>query len=173
MYLLETRIIYHFSFRRIYDLWHEHKNNFKDLHVKHLCRLVHEYLWAVSLKLEWPWHLYNQSRDELYQMVNKTYQLGISIFQMVKKHLRFTFIVNYFLQYFDQVALYDVPGTCINLYRSLDVHKGLGSADHKLRFMHLFSIPYSRSYGSRIRPLSRYRVIALSTCAQRDNATTR
>ena len=28
-------------------------------------------------------------------------------------------------------------------------------------------------YGSRIRPLSRYRVIALSTCAQRDNATTR
>ena len=31
----------------------------------------------------------------------------------------------------------------------------------------------SLSYGSRIRPLSRYRVIALSTCAQRDNATTR
>ena len=30
-----------------------------------------------------------------------------------------------------------------------------------------------RSDDSRIRPLSRYRVIALSTCAQRDNATTR
>ena len=31
----------------------------------------------------------------------------------------------------------------------------------------------TEKYGSRIRPLSRYRVIALSTCAQRDNATTR